>query len=240
MVSQPPLSPRSYGRRRPRGGPRWRTAEHIHARPGCSPPRGSRRPSRPDRPRARARRTRSAAPTAAAAARRRASRVASTRPTSPTHEITNPLFPVSQQRSIVFIGHVEADPLRIEVTLLPETKTIEWDGEHDRDPRHPVLAYLDGRIQEVAFDWYAQADDGSVWYLGEDVFNYEDGFSPIRTAPGWQDETAPGDDHARRPAGRRCLSPGEHARLRLREKGPRPAAGRTVRGSAPSRGPARS
>ena len=24
-------------------------------------------------------------------------------------------------------------------------------------------------------DWYAQADDGSVWYFGEDVFNYEDG-----------------------------------------------------------------
>ena len=23
--------------------------------------------------------------------------------------------------------------------------------------------------------FYAQADDGSVWYLGEDVFNYEDG-----------------------------------------------------------------
>jgi hypothetical protein len=28
----------------------------------------------------------------------------------------------------------------------------------------------------VALDFYAQADDGSVWYLGEDVFNYHDGF----------------------------------------------------------------
>lgn len=37
------------------------------------------------------------------------------------------------------------------------------------------IAYLDGRIHEVALDWYAQADDGSVWYFGEDVFNYEDG-----------------------------------------------------------------
>ncbi|MDT5245463.1 MAG: hypothetical protein QOD36_2839, partial [Mycobacterium sp.] len=37
------------------------------------------------------------------------------------------------------------------------------------------VAYLDGRIHEVAIDWYAQADDGSVWYFGEDVFNYEDG-----------------------------------------------------------------
>ena len=37
------------------------------------------------------------------------------------------------------------------------------------------LAYLGGRIQEVALDFYAQADDGSVWYFGEDVFNYRRG-----------------------------------------------------------------
>jgi hypothetical protein len=34
-------------------------------------------------------------------------------------------------------------------------------------------AYLDGRIEEVALDYYAQADDGSVWYLGEDVSDYD-------------------------------------------------------------------
>jgi len=37
------------------------------------------------------------------------------------------------------------------------------------------MAYLDGRLEEVALDRYAQADDGSVWYLGEDVFDYRDG-----------------------------------------------------------------
>jgi len=35
-------------------------------------------------------------------------------------------------------------------------------------------AFLDGRIDEVALDRYAQAGDGSVWYLGEDVFDYRD------------------------------------------------------------------
>jgi hypothetical protein len=40
---------------------------------------------------------------------------------------------------------------------------------------HQYVAYLGGRILEVALDWYAQADDGSVWYFGEDVFNYLDG-----------------------------------------------------------------
>ncbi|MBJ7341545.1 MAG: hypothetical protein JHC64_27880 [Mycolicibacterium sp.] len=37
------------------------------------------------------------------------------------------------------------------------------------------VAYLDGRLQEVAIDRYAQADDGSVWYFGEDYSAYEDG-----------------------------------------------------------------
>ena len=32
-----------------------------------------------------------------------------------------------------------------------------------------------GGIHEVAYDLYAQADDGSVWYFGEDVFNFADG-----------------------------------------------------------------
>jgi hypothetical protein len=37
------------------------------------------------------------------------------------------------------------------------------------------VAFTNGRIHEVAIDYFAQADDGSVWYLGEDVANYENG-----------------------------------------------------------------
>jgi hypothetical protein len=37
------------------------------------------------------------------------------------------------------------------------------------------VAYVGHRIREVAIDYYAQADDGAVWYFGEDVANYEDG-----------------------------------------------------------------
>ena len=35
------------------------------------------------------------------------------------------------------------------------------------------MAFLDGRLTETAIDLYAQADDGSVWYLGEDVYDYD-------------------------------------------------------------------
>ena len=37
------------------------------------------------------------------------------------------------------------------------------------------VAYGDGRILEVAFDFFAQAVDGSVWYFGENVDNYVNG-----------------------------------------------------------------
>lgn len=89
--------------------------------------------------------------------------------------ITNPLHPTSEVTQVIMGGHVDDKPFRTEVTLLSGTKPIQVDGATIDTAIIQYVAYLDGRIHEVALDWYAQADDGSVWYLGEDVFNYEDG-----------------------------------------------------------------
>ncbi len=89
--------------------------------------------------------------------------------------VTNPLLPVSELDQIILLGEEEGLPLRVVATLLPETKTIEWNGQQVETLESQYVAYLDGRIAEVALDWYAQDDNGSVWYFGEDVFNYEDG-----------------------------------------------------------------
>jgi hypothetical protein len=89
--------------------------------------------------------------------------------------VTNPLFPVSKQDSVLMVGHVDGKPFRTEVTLLPETRIVEWQGQQIETLVSQYTAYLDGRIQEVAYDLYAQADDGSVWYFGEDVADFEDG-----------------------------------------------------------------
>ncbi|MGH3056880.1 MAG: hypothetical protein ACRDPP_01420, partial [Gaiellaceae bacterium] len=42
--------------------------------------------------------------------------------------VTNPLFPVSKQASVLLLGRVDGQPFRTEVTLLPETRIIEWQG----------------------------------------------------------------------------------------------------------------
>jgi hypothetical protein len=89
--------------------------------------------------------------------------------------ITNPLFPVSKQASVLLLGRVDDQPFRTEVTLLSETRIIEWEGRQVEVAVSQYNAFLGGSITEVAYDLYAQADDGSVWYFGEDVYDFRDG-----------------------------------------------------------------
>ena len=90
-------------------------------------------------------------------------------------DVTNPLHPSALVESVLLLGTVDDQAFRTEVTLLPVTRIIDWDGQRIEALVSQYVAFLDGRIQEVAYDFYAQADDGSVWYLGEDVFNFADG-----------------------------------------------------------------
>lgn len=88
-------------------------------------------------------------------------------------EITNPLFPISDLQSVIFSGRVENKPFHTETTLLPQTRMIEWsEGQWVEALISQYTAYIDGRVEEVALDSYAQSDDGAVWYLGEDVYDY--------------------------------------------------------------------
>jgi hypothetical protein len=101
-------------------------------------------------------------------------------------DITNPLFPISDLQSVVFSGRVEGLPFHTETTLLPQTRFIEWTpGEVIEARISQYTAYLDGRLEEVALDYYAQGDDGSVWYLGEDVEEYGDGGFVTSTEGTW-------------------------------------------------------
>jgi hypothetical protein len=97
-------------------------------------------------------------------------------PFSDSTNVTNLLFPISQLGSVVLNGRVDGKAFRTETTLLPDTRIVEWSpGQCVKTLVSQYVAYLDGRIQEAALDFYAQADDRSVWYFGEDVYNYESG-----------------------------------------------------------------
>jgi hypothetical protein len=106
-----------------------------------------------------------------------------TPPFSHPTEVTNPLFPIGKLHSAVLNGVIDGKPFHTETTLLPYTRALEWPAGHQVEALvSQYAAFLDGRIQEVALDYYAQADDGSVWYFGEDVFDYnEDGLIAFTT-----------------------------------------------------------
>ncbi len=91
--------------------------------------------------------------------------------------VINPLFPVARQFRVLQLGTVDGLPFRAEVTLLDDTRTIDVDvgGKPVQNLVSQYAAFSGGQIHEVARDFYAQADDGSVWYFGEDVYNYENG-----------------------------------------------------------------
>src|SRR4249919_1423819 len=94
-------------------------------------------------------------------------------PFSDPTAITNALFPIADLDSAILNGHVDGKPFHTETTLLPFTRVIEWTpGQCVRVLVSQYTAFLDGRLTETAIDLYAQADDGSVWYLGEDVSDY--------------------------------------------------------------------
>lgn len=85
--------------------------------------------------------------------------------------VDNPYFPVLVGAKYVYEGDSEEGVERIEIIVLPESKIvmgIRATVLHDR-------VFLNGQLVEDTYDWYAQDKDGNVWYLGEDVKNYENG-----------------------------------------------------------------
>jgi hypothetical protein len=108
-------------------------------------------------------------------------------PFSDPTSVTNPLFPIAELDSAILNGHVDGKVFHTETTLLPFTRIIEWTpGRCVRVLVSQYMAFLDGRLQETAIDLYAQADDGSVWYLGESVFDYAANGLIITTEGTWQ------------------------------------------------------
>jgi hypothetical protein len=60
---------------------------------------------------------------------------------------------------------------KVEVTVTDDTKEIlgiRATVVHD-------VVTEDGELVEDTYDWYAQDEDGNIWYLGEDTKEYENG-----------------------------------------------------------------
>ena len=100
--------------------------------------------------------------------------------------VTNPLFPISKLQSAILNGVVDGEVFHTETTLLPITQIVEWTpGQCVRVLVSQYMAFRGGRLEETAIDLYAQASDGSVWYLGESVFDYDEAGQIFTTEGTW-------------------------------------------------------
>lgn len=87
-------------------------------------------------------------------------------------EITNPYLPLASLKQDI----LENKTTRVERTAKPDLhKTFQIGGQtvealvvEDRD-------YDNSKLVEAALDYFAQDDDGNVYYLGEDVDDYKNG-----------------------------------------------------------------
>jgi hypothetical protein len=91
--------------------------------------------------------------------------------TASSADINNPYFPLLVGSTTVHEGTTDEGFEHIEVEVLNQTKTILGvlcRVVHDK-------VYVDGELVEDTIDWYAQDEDGNVWYMGEDSSEIENG-----------------------------------------------------------------
>jgi hypothetical protein len=85
-------------------------------------------------------------------------------------DVDNPWFPLTPGTTLVYSGEKGGAHARELVTTLARTKLI--DGVRTRVVFDQL--FLDGRLAERTYDYYAQDDDDNVWYFGEDTVALDD------------------------------------------------------------------
>jgi hypothetical protein len=88
-------------------------------------------------------------------------------------DITHRYWPMEPGRRWVYRER-EDDGIELKVVVTATSVTKKTaNGVIARVVRDTVTE--DGKLREDTFDWYAQDRDGTVWYLGEDTAELEDG-----------------------------------------------------------------
>ncbi len=96
--------------------------------------------------------------------------------------IDNEFFPLVPGTTFVYEGESDGVPTRDVMYVTHETKVIlgvTCIVVHDR-------AFENGVLVEDTFDWFAQDEEGNVWYLGEDSKELDPDGNVISTHGSWE------------------------------------------------------
>lgn len=83
-------------------------------------------------------------------------------------KLTNPFFTFEEGKKYIYEGQTEDGFERIEIYLTNKSKTvlgIACAVVNDK-------VWIDGKLVEDTDDWFAQDNNGTVWYMGEYVTDY--------------------------------------------------------------------
>src|SRR5213082_1881215 len=92
-------------------------------------------------------------------------------PANFVRHVTNPFFPLPPGQTFVYEGQTPDGFVHNDFIVTRKTKVIlgvTCTEVHD-------VVYLDGELAEDTLDWYAQDNQGNVWYFGESTAEFEDG-----------------------------------------------------------------
>jgi hypothetical protein len=89
--------------------------------------------------------------------------------------ITNPYLPLASLVQDILEGTEGSAAVRVERALKTGTRSFTVGGRVVQALIMEDRAFVDGELEEVATDYFAQSDDGAVYYLGEDVDIYQNG-----------------------------------------------------------------
>jgi hypothetical protein len=89
--------------------------------------------------------------------------------------IDNPYAPLTKYRRCESAGTENGTTSRDIRLRLDRTKMFTIDGKQVEAAVFNDRAYEDGKLVESTIDYFAQDDEGVVYYVGEDVTTYENG-----------------------------------------------------------------
>ncbi len=101
--------------------------------------------------------------------------------TNPT-ALTNPYFTFMPGKKYIYSGQTPDGLERIEVQLLNKAKTVMGIACAVVNDK----VWINGKLVEDTDDWYAQDNEGNVWYMGEYVTDYNTDGSVKDHAGSWE------------------------------------------------------
>ncbi len=100
--------------------------------------------------------------------------------------IDNTFLPLEPEALFTYEGETDEGPETVVAEVLTTTRVVQ--GVTCRIVH--VQAFLEGVIEEENFAWFAQDDDGNVWWMGEDTsdFVYDEGgvLVDVDTSGSWE------------------------------------------------------